>query len=460
MFKHKFYGVAIATSLVAGLSSCESIVDDINNDPNAFTDITLQLALNQAQLNMASISGAFPAHVATMWTDQFTGTDRQYITYDQYGIANNDFDDVWLDLYQRGIVQAQEAKAQAAAQGLPVLQGIALVTEGYYFGEAASMFGDVPFNEANKVTEFTDPNYQAQGEVLRGAVALIDEALPLLGTATVAGISSNIFATQGATWAQIANGLKARYLLGLMDYEGAYAAAAASGITMPRQDLAVKSSTTNFGENLWWQFEIEQRTTYLTVGNTAQGLSYFQQLLTDSTTISRSRGDAKTNDAGRYAYYIDVNGTPAKGVSYNTTNGWAAQTAKTSIITAAEVQLILAEAAARTGRRDEAIKGLNAGRNYYDELLGQDNYKDFTSDDLDSDTDGDAFIKRILVEKFLGVIGLPTFYDLNRTKNLIGTTSENNLPLAKRFFYPSTEQSSNDNFPGLKPLVEPLPLYK
>ena len=455
MITTKFIKAAGLATAVVTITGCQSFVEGLNDDPNNFTDITLELALNQAQLNMASISGAFPAHVAAMWSDQFTGTDRQYITYDQYGIGNNDFNDTWLDLYQRGIVQSQEAKQQASEQGASVLQGIATITEGYYFGEAASMFGDVPFAQVNQYDEFPDPQYDDMQSVLRGAVALLDEGIALVGDANVSTLSGNIFSTN-ASWAAIANGLKARYLLGLEDYAGAYNAAVASGISTPAQDLEVISTTTDFGENLWWQFEVEQRTTYLTIGDDVLGLSYFQQLLTDSTDVSRSGDDDKTNDSLRYNYFIQPGDASADGVRYNVTDGWAAQTANLPVFTAVELQLILAEAAARTDREDEAIEALNNARNYWDALLGGDSYEDLDDDDFDGDDD---LIRDILIEKYLSVIGLPAFYDVNRTNNLIGVPSELDRALAKRFLYPQIEESSNSNFPGVIPLATALPLY-
>ena len=457
MTKHHILTGALGAGLLFAAPGCQSLVDDLNDDPNNFTSITLPLALNQAQLNQASLVGGLPAHLAAMWTDQFTGGDRQYISFDDYAINAGSFDEIWEDIYQRGLVHAELAEDIAAEQGADIQRGAALILQGYYLGEAASMFGDVPFQQANDINEFQDPQYDSQESVLRGAVALIEEGIALVGDAGVLTTGGTIYAFD-PSWAAVGNGLRARYLLGLMDYEGALAAANASGITDPSQDLAIFSSTTNFGENLYWQFEIEQRTSYLVVDNEARGISYFRSLLSDTTDISRNSDDDKTDDSARYAYFIEVGDAFADNVRYNVTDGFAAIDAPLRILTAAEVQLIRAEAAARTGDEDQAIEALNAARNYWDTLLGTDNYEDFEDDDLPDDTD--ELVREILIEKFLSVIGLPTFYDLNRTNNLIGTNSEASSDLARRFLYPSTELSSNENFPGLQPLTEPLPLYQ
>ena len=74
----------------------------------------------------------------------------------------------------------------------------------------------------------------------------------------------------------------------------------------------------------------------------------------------------------------------------------------------------------------------------------------------------DAVKMEILLEKYCSVIGLPTFQDVLRTKNFIGVpikSSETNV-IPQRFIYPSTEESSNSNFPGYTDQFVPTPIYR
>ena len=100
-------------ALAIGATSCQSVVEDLNTDPNNFTEISTSLLVNHTVLNMASIAEAEPARNSGMWTDQFTGSDRQYITVDNYGVDNSDFDAIWGDLYRGGLSQAEIAIQQA-----------------------------------------------------------------------------------------------------------------------------------------------------------------------------------------------------------------------------------------------------------------------------------------------------------------------------------------------------------
>jgi hypothetical protein len=57
----------------------------------------------------------------------------------------------------------------------------------------------------------------------------------------------------------------------------------------------------------------------------------------------------------------------------------------------------------------------------------------------------------IMIEKFKSVIGGPTYHDIRRNKNLIGTrikNSETNV-IPQRYLYPSSESASNFRCPHL-----------
>lgn len=456
-----FGAFALSGSLLLGLGGCTEFIAE-NNDPNNFTDNTLELALRQAALATASPSNQHTARIATMFSDQFTGSDRQYISISNYQVDASDFDATWEDIYQRGLPNAQFAKNRAQEAGIEPLVGAATAFEAYFFGEAAMLFGDVPFTQANKIEEFQNPTYEPQAQVLQGAIALLDEAIAKAGARklTADGTSAAPVWVSTATYGQFANGLKARYYLGLKDYANALAAAEASGMDTNEESAKIRASSDNYGENLYWQFEVEQRSDYLSIGN-----SRLRLLLSDTTAASRK--NSKTNDAARYKYFV---GAAAGGIiRLNTTNGFAAIDAPMDVITSREMQLIIAESAARLGQKEKAIKALNTARELWDSLLGGDNYQDYVEADFaaggiaarPTGTADETLIYRILEEKFVSVIGLPTYYDVLRTKNLIGARVKGANPnIPQRYLYPLSERSSNSNLRDQTPpgLFDPLPI--
>jgi len=49
-----------------------------------------------------------------MFTDQLTGFDRQYATWNIYSVNSNSYNETWSDGLAAGVSQAQVAKAKAA----------------------------------------------------------------------------------------------------------------------------------------------------------------------------------------------------------------------------------------------------------------------------------------------------------------------------------------------------------
>ena len=460
--KNSLYGGLLGVAAL-GLGACQGLVEDINNDPNNFTDVTLELSLNQAGLATGAISNQQTARIATIFSDQFVGSDRQFIALNSYSAVGATFDNSWEDIYQRGLVAAQIARDQAQEQGLTALDGAAQIFEAYYFAEAAALFGDVPFSEANQIEQFEDPALEPQADVLRGVISMLDEAIGKVGDRAVAADFTGIFVGD-LTYAQLANGLKARYALYLMDYAGAAEFAAAAEMDTEGESLRIRTSTANYGENLWYQFEVEQRSDYISIGE-----STLFQILADST--ERTRANDKTDDDARLAYF---NSGVSGGINrINTVDGFGAIAEPLDVITAREVQLILAESLARTGDTEGAIAALNTARNIWEAKLGlgDDVYEDYEADDFEEDgiaatageTAANSLLLEILEEKFVSVIGTPSYYDVLRTDNLLGVrikgTGTTMIP--QRFLYPQTERSSNSSLPEELPgLFEPLPLYR
>ena len=429
----------IATIAVAMATSCESVVDDLNVNPNEFTEVPAQLVLNQTVLNTVSISEAAPARIAGMWTDQFAGTDRQYIVQDRFEVDAATFDEVWADLYQQGISQAQIAQELATAEGALALTNYAQLLEGYYAAEAALIFGDVPYTEVNDL-EIADPAYDAQEEVLLNAIALIEGAISGAGAGNSVSAGNEVY-TGTSTWAQFGQALLARYYLAQSDYGRALAAATAADFNSTTDGIDVIHTTTNFGENLFYQFEAEQREDYLSFGRLGTTQSTLFNFLSDTTNLSRA--DDKTDDTARFNFFIAGVANDLYKLNVGS-DGFFAPDMNFPIIGYPEVQLIIAEAAARTGEMDQAITALNNARNYWDELTATDSYMDYDADDFENE---DTLIRAILIEKYASVFGLPTFYDVIRTDNLIGADMDGREAPAQRFLYPSTELSSNSKFP-------------
>ena len=442
----KFITLLAITSLFIG---CE-IDENLNDDPNAFTDAPIGLILNHALLNVAAIAEAEPARIASIFTDQLTGFDRQYGTLNGYSTLSSTYDEVWADALLAGVSQAQVAKAKAVEAGNSQIQGIAEILEGYYFAETALVFGDIPFSEVNN-PDFPDPVYESQATVMNGAIALIQAGIQKSGSVSAA---NNVFSTS-STWSQIGNALLARYNLAMGNNAAALSAAKAANFTSTDNDWDIIHTTTNYMENLFWMFEIEERQDYLRVQN-----SYMSDLINPASSIYS--GNAKTDESGRFEWYVDQ----SNGVSMNTTDGFAAVDRNYPVVSFEEVQLIIAETAVGTSP-DEALAALNKVRANNNSKYGG-NFDAYTTADFAAGgmvnrglSTSAAMTMEIMMEKFKSVIGAPTFHDVRRNNNLIGTriknTGTNVIP--QRYLYPPEEQAANENFPGLVDQYTKVPIF-
>lgn len=442
MKKYKILLMLIAIGL--GSVSCEDYTDNINVDPNNFTSAPGNLIVGQAELVAVVVSGSNSSRFAGMWVDQFTGSDRQYISVDQYSVTASDFDDVWDDIYADGAAQARIAKQAGADSGDILLEGVATIMEALLMGETAALFGDVPYRTAFDYTENPDPTYDAQAQVFADVQGLLSQAIAKVGNATVASVyGAPVFVGNSATWAEVAHSLKARYFMMTKEYALAHGEAL-QGISSADGDLLSSHSSASGSRNLYYQFIIEQRGGYLTANG-----SNLVKLMTGE----REREIETPGDAARFDYYFETIGSD---LELNTSpGGMFAIDASFPIVSWVETKLIEAEAAAQLMLDAEALAPFNEVRAY----LATTYDAEFPA----STSTGTQLWMEIMEEKYVSMPGsLQIYHDVRRTKNALGVPIKNASAstIPQRFFYPQVEINANDNFPGLVDLFEPTPVNK
>ncbi|MGO4912237.1 SusD/RagB family nutrient-binding outer membrane lipoprotein [Leeuwenhoekiella sp. W20_SRS_FM14] len=419
-----------AIGLLIASTSCEDYSKDLNTDPNNFTDAPGSLVVGQAELALVKLSESQASRYAGLFTDQFSGCDRQYLSYEIYNVTTGDFDDDWGDIYVAGVAQSQYVQEKAKADGNAVLEGVAQILEATFFAEATALFGDVPFTEAGDPLLFPNPQYDSQADILDGVQIILSEAIAKVGSASVsANFGGSVFADNDATWSQIAHSLKARYFLLAKDYSSAYTEARL-GISSASGDLLAKHGPNTGEKNLYFQFTQEQRGGYLGLCNDP----YLLRLLDGSTP----RLLTTPGDANRLPVYFDV-----ANLEINTNSGgYFAIDATFPIISYVETKLIEAEAAARTSQ--DASTPFNQVRSY----LANEYGGAFPA----STSTGSQLINEILEEKYISLIGsLQVFHDARRTNNALNLPIKGatNTALPQRFLYPQSEINANSSFPGV-----------
>ena len=358
----KLYKYILPIFAVLAIASCESYTEDLNDDPNAFVVASSDLIIGQVQLALMQHMGSNNARYASVFNNQMSGGDRQYLTLNTYSPNRGNYNDMWNDTYISGINNAQLIIEDETASDL--IKGIAKILQGTLYADMALLYGDVPRAEAVDPDNFPNPAYEDQLAVVNAGIALIEEGILAVGGATIeAGYGGNRLS--GGTWAEAAHTLAARYALAAGN-PGLAINHATAGIDDRTNDLVTQHGTAQYNRNLMYQFVIDQRQDYLVATD-----SHLANLL--DGTVNRALNTPANNLI--HASYFIPEGTPGDP-SYRTllntdAGGRYAQTASMPLATYYENELILAEAKYATDQ-NAARTHLNNVRTALAEDYGSD----------------------------------------------------------------------------------------
>ncbi|WP_339606355.1 SusD/RagB family nutrient-binding outer membrane lipoprotein [uncultured Roseivirga sp.] len=457
----KIYYIILVSLLIV---SCEDLFEGVNNDPNNPISAPYDKILTGAEVGNIILQTGETARRAGIFAGYYTGIDRQHLGFSQYTVTTSDFDAIWDDAFVNTLRNAKVAKQSAIDAGITgVTIGITQTLEAMAFGTATSLYGDIPFDEA--IFEIENPVFEDQTAVYGKIQNLLDEAITNLQLGTGRPPSGSDIYLDGdpQKWIQIANTLKARYYMHTREYPQAYAAAQ-NGINASANGLYGPHGSGLDESNLSYQFfGVYSRAADLIVSD-------FMTSLVAPTAVTNPdfanyRGNAKTDETGRYGYYFQVQGV---GVQPNTVDGLAAQTASAALATYEENLLILAEAGFRSSGFNTGLQHLNEFRAYMDAggYLTNANasnvqYDQYTALDFanggienpDNQSADNALLREILQERYVTLFGqIEGFNDTRRTENesIVRVPLEPNVgaQLPQRFIYPQSEIDRNSNIPN------------
>lgn len=424
------FRLVLCTALLTGATAaCSNWLSDpeATTNPNQPTvaDADQLLVASQTALTQQYTSDI--ARTVCVWMQQCAGTDRQYRQLGMYQYGEDAYNGPFSQVYTGGgLLDVRTIQQFADTAGDDVYGGIARVMEALTVGFGADVWGDIPYSEA--VANTTSPKLDPQEQVYAAIQAKLDTAIALLtsGTGNGPGGADLFYGGDDQKWLRLGHTLKARYFLHVAERLGtpAYQSALAEAQKglQKGDDLRSYQSADPNEQNSWYQFTVIQRSGYMSPG------AFLVNLL-------QSRNDP------RLAQYFDPN---AQGQYVGAAPGQqgSATIAKFDparvgpgfrqpIVTWAENQLIVAEAAFRLGQTSLATQAVNAVRT-----------------DAGLAPLGGVTLNDIMTEKYIALFqNTEVWSDWKRTCIPALTPAQGNATIPGRLLYAQSERNTNTNIP-------------
>lgn len=455
--------------LIAGavaMTGCKKLFDepDINNNPNAVTNIDLPTLFSGTLLGVSLLHEDTDVRIASMWSGQLNGLNRAHLGYSQYIVSSQNFS--WNTIYSVA-GQARLIQLKADSVGNKWGKGLGQILEVLAIQKATDLYGDVPYSQAFDGQKYPTPLFDPQQDVYKSLLNVLDDAIRNLSATSGSAFPAKDFIFKGDVlkWKAAANTLKARLSLHLGNYPAAIESARL-GIGASGDALVPHGNSIGVDMNQNYDFFAVSRT-----GDTGFDGAYLPALI-------RSRINSlntKTDETALFNYFFKTGITATNSLDPNTVDGAFVANAAHPIITFYENQLILAESQARLGLLDEAVISLNTVRarlsngNFNGRTLPQAGRKydpyslaDFGRTGLANSTGAGnmqyAVIYEIISQRYIVLLmQYEVFNDYRRLSSAIPVV-ELPIPLKvgtkkpKRFIYPQTEINTNPNVP--KPLPD------
>ena len=432
------------------------ISDDLNINPNSPSEAPEDLVLTGSMVGNILFHEGATSRRSGIWSGYFRGTDRQLEGFDNYLIEASDFTPIWNDIFinsLRNSIIAEQGANENNRSG--VITGIAKVIQAHGLGVAASLYGDIPFDQAGKI-EFLSPVFEDQLEVYNKVQNLLTEAILELSLDVNKPVNGSdiFFNGNSQKWIYVANSLKARFYMHTKEYDRAYASALL-GVNSSSDNMMAIHGDVQGNSNLYNQFFNGSRGTELTSENTL----IFSIL---NSSDSNYRGNSKTDETARFQFYFSAMGKP------NHLFGYFSKSNNFPLVSYSENLLTLAESGIRSKNFYTGLSHLNEFRGYmssggyinngYDTLslkynpYLQSDFENGGIENLDGLNKEDALLNEILEERYITFYGqIEGFNDVRRTrKENVGIKIVPNTGslLPERFLYPQSEIDANANTPS------------
>lgn len=249
--KNKFIAFLMLILSVFASTSCDPL-DTYLDNPNA-------IAPDRAELNFlfnsVMIQSGYFMFSASDNSAPFVRMMHMFGPNYDNAFQPQSYNGIWSQAYATLLPDLDQIIVIADENGSTIFAGISKILKSMILTTMVDMFGDIPYSEALKGGENTNPGSDGGAQVYAAALALLDEGLADLASPRGNVPSSDLYypgatsaSAKSQAWIRVANSLKLRILLQtrlVQNNEAAIKAVLAQPlITTAAQDFAF-----NFGSN-------------------------------------------------------------------------------------------------------------------------------------------------------------------------------------------------------------------
>jgi hypothetical protein len=351
--------IAILLSFIAlSVSSCTDDITGLNQDTKNPVTTKSEFLFTNAQkaLSDQMVSTSVNLNVYRLFVQQWTETT--YLDESQYNLAtrtipDNHFRILYRDVL-RDLLEAKtmlDAETPATAEATAVLnnkKALVDILSVYAYHVLVDTFGDIPYTEALNIEGFTTPKYDDAQTIYKDLITRLTADVAKLDASAASFNTADLYYSgDAAQWVKFANSLRLKLAVNMNDVDPSYSAAQitaaiAGGVITANADNAVihysSSEASNYNP-IYNDLVASNRNDFvpgktivdaMNTLNDPRRPSYFT--FKPGTTDYVGGIIGETNSYASYSHVAD----PIKAKDFVGT-----------IISATEVQFLLAEAAAR-----------------------------------------------------------------------------------------------------------------
>lgn len=195
------------------LLSCKKNLD-INRDPNNFTDVPAKQILPSAQVQFAYTLGGDISRITGAFVQHYAGHRGQPLEYNQFDVTPASSDGLWSSLYSVVLRDLKAVIDKSEAEGDNMYMGVSQILTAHAFSVLTDLYGDIPFTQALQDERNITPGYDRQETIYPALISLIETGIANVksNTGLKPGADDLIYGGDMVKWEKYGNSLKLRLL--------------------------------------------------------------------------------------------------------------------------------------------------------------------------------------------------------------------------------------------------------